>query len=590
LNEPYSLSAWISVNSTTLDQTFLSLGDGDASGSPDGDLYYLMQKSSSSEIAVRMMPWGLGKFLVAKTSVNNPVLRAAWYNIVFTRDSLGVYRMYVNGVYNTGSNFTTYLADRAAGRVGRLDVGPGVTSFAGGFVGNIAHVKLWSRTLSTTEIANEAKYTAPASTNGLVGWWPFQSSSALGEDASGNGRTMQVNTIGTVNPIYSSENPSIDTYKPVIVYGQIGFGGETHRASILSILSSVGFAGNTKRRVAKAVDGVISFSNTLKRRMIVYLLAILSFSRMLRTRHDLTLALSSALTFVGGSHFALTRKIAGAVSFQGAITRAINRLKAVAGVVSFSGTSTKRLVYQVAGGLSFAGSISRKMLVKMRGYLTPEAVMQFGHRVIIEGELYFYGWIGRNVSHRLVGALSFAGDVKRSINRFVTVAGALNMSGVIQRRMTKHVDGVVTIYSAITRKGKVILSGVLGFSHSFGMVRKGMVAVSGAISFVGSVPKVMTRSYKGALSFGGVVRRNWLQVIAGTVGFNRLLHKTHIKNLAGSLEFIGLMGRSFAFAIYGTVKFSAGVLITKGEQRIRTAATLIGRKLGRIRLRGQIDE
>ena len=103
-----------------------------------------------------------------------------------------------NGVPATGLRVTGLRAD--------------ILVLGGGLGGKLAHVKIWTRPLSSDEIGDEKNDNRNVSTTGLAGWWPFDEGSGLSaRDKSGNGRTgtFQVDELEISNQGISAKFKSV---------------------------------------------------------------------------------------------------------------------------------------------------------------------------------------------------------------------------------------------------------------------------------------------------------------------------------------------------------------------------------------------
>jgi len=121
------------------------------------------------------------------------IRNGTWYNLVYVANSTQI-NMYVNGVsvYSGAGSTATSTTQNAL-------IGSGDNGNAGvyNFVGNIANVQIYNKSLSANEI--QALYLegiggAPIDLQNLVGWWPLNGNA---NDYSGNGNNGQI--IGNVN-------------------------------------------------------------------------------------------------------------------------------------------------------------------------------------------------------------------------------------------------------------------------------------------------------------------------------------------------------------------------------------------------------
>lgn len=109
-----------------------------------------------------------------------------WYTISCVYNGTS-YKMYVNGVYDSGFD--------GAGKVyqlGALEIGMSYAGYqsAQKFLGDVAEIRFWNRALSPTEI-QEGICGVDAAASGLVGYWKMNEGAGnIFYDRTGNGRNM----------------------------------------------------------------------------------------------------------------------------------------------------------------------------------------------------------------------------------------------------------------------------------------------------------------------------------------------------------------------------------------------------------------
>lgn len=135
------------------------------------------------------------------------IVSGEWAHVAVTHNE-GQLDFYVNGLFY-GSRITAQPANCT---YSELTIG-GEMIGAYGFDGQLAHIKLWNRALSTSELANSANHNSPG-TNGLVAHFPLnecegQTINDLSPQAN---HGYKGNTIGTDS--YDPECPTIPCTDP----------------------------------------------------------------------------------------------------------------------------------------------------------------------------------------------------------------------------------------------------------------------------------------------------------------------------------------------------------------------------------------
>jgi hypothetical protein len=155
-------------------------------------------------------------------TVNFPLVTNAWFHFVYTYDGSYV-NLYVNGALLSSSAKTGALHVNTENgiQIGRVN---GLSD--GDYKGLVDEVRIYTRALSATEVAQLYRYTGPAAADsGLVGHWSFNgtdTTSTKAYDRSGTGNTGTLTNGPTVTPGKLGQALSFDGSNDFVGVGDIG--------------------------------------------------------------------------------------------------------------------------------------------------------------------------------------------------------------------------------------------------------------------------------------------------------------------------------------------------------------------------------
>ncbi len=190
-SRPFTISAWVKYTGTLsgIDKRIVSWHDGSkniqlALDSPDGAFFIFNDSATST--------WS--------QSTITQAVADTWYHVTATFDGASTYQMYLNGKVDeagSGSSVAVHNSDSTTLYIGQR--GNGSTSY---FPGTIDEVRIYNRVLSSEEVGQLYRLTAPTGTEtGLKGYWSFN-----GKDISG---TTAYDRSGAGNTGTTSGSPSV---------------------------------------------------------------------------------------------------------------------------------------------------------------------------------------------------------------------------------------------------------------------------------------------------------------------------------------------------------------------------------------------
>lgn len=134
---------------------------------------------------------------------NNPCSTNTWYHVaaVWTGTSWDIY---IDGLYITGTQTAGETIDLSSDNSGGFQIG---ASYGGGryLYGYIAEVRVWTRALSQSEIANNMNYVDPQS-DGLLAYWRMN---AYEPNPSGSGNIVKDETGHGHDAVGTGNNPTM---------------------------------------------------------------------------------------------------------------------------------------------------------------------------------------------------------------------------------------------------------------------------------------------------------------------------------------------------------------------------------------------
>ncbi len=488
-NAPYTFMAWIYVTSNAANQSLFSVSDnatdtvsfGSGKAAHNRDMLVLLPVSgSTTQMNIRyILSVNDNASTLVRTAALKNIPLNEWHHVALTILSSGLVWMYVDGEIANVSTSRSVAARTAAAQ--RIDIGREATAY-GGPVGRMAHIKMWTRSLSQAEIREEMQVSAPMNPDSIFAWYPARENAGTLRtlDYSGRNEHLALSAIGSnPGPVDGPNPPDVDTFPNPLPSptANVTFNGTIRRDLAMLLDGVLSFVGDLKRGLTQNLWGELDFSGSVKRLIMIRLLAILSFSHNLNIKRSAVVAVGGALTFAGTVRRSMAKRLTGALGFTGGATSLAKRIQTIVGQLSFAHQLRRRSALNVGGQLSFAHQLKRSLTKRLAGSLHFGSVVTTGRRVMISAELWFNGMVTKSLLKRLIGSLGFNGTAKGLLSRIVNLGGILRFTGTGKRSVVKVLEGSLTFTHSLVKGIKLRLTGVLTFSGTNGLVRKGLLSI-----------------------------------------------------------------------------------------------------------------
>ncbi len=213
-SDAFTLSTWVKFESLQSTDDDILIAKRNATGANRSYSFY-STGSGSENLALTW--WQNGSSENDTESVSWSPSTGTWYHVAVTKSGTSV-KFYVNGAQQGSTQTGTYSG--VYNSVADFRVGADQDDTADDFDGLLDDVRVWSRELSSTELAN--LYSSPSTfDNGssLQGSWRFDNAYT---DGSGNGNTLT----GVNSPVFASDvayTSSSGSGANTYAYDEIGF-------------------------------------------------------------------------------------------------------------------------------------------------------------------------------------------------------------------------------------------------------------------------------------------------------------------------------------------------------------------------------
>ena len=278
-------------------------------------------------------------------------------------------------------------------------------------------------------------------------------------------------------------------------------------------------AGLVSGAAARTISGVLTTSGIIKKSVEKKVAAILTTTHTL-LRRSLNRTLVGILSFVGSVQRFLNKKIFGVVTFLSAVA-ALSGLK-----INFGGTLTPI-------------GLLRKLDTKIPLFssLTPVGILfrQFPRH--LTSALSFVGGLAKFAGKKVVGVLTFAGNVSTISGRYAFRAGILTPIGFLRKSSTQLLTSILSFLGTLNISFTKALQATLSFASTVQSLVGRFVTFVASINPFGSIFKNNYKNIYATLSMLSGLNLGNNVTFFGSTHFNSLIFKTTTKKILGRFIF-----------------------------------------------------
>jgi Concanavalin A-like lectin/glucanases superfamily len=573
----YSIAGWIYVTDTTKTQTVFSLNDNadnavGVAGTPNRDTLTLLTRANAAAMDLRMIVAGTGSSLITSTTATLPIKVNTWHHIAVVRTtSLGV-TVYVDGLSVRSATMTLTTVRTIAPK--RLDIGRD-PSLGAGLLGRIAHIKIWTRALSSSQIIREVWCIKPFLTSSVLAWYPtiLNAGAARGNDSSANARHFTLSSIGGVTtpaPTDSTNPPNVGTVMAPMTRptGTLRSSATAHRSIRRSLSGALTFTGDGVRSWSKVFVRTLAFGGDLTKSYIRLLLATLGFSHTFDRQRLRLLQFVATLAFTVSHPRRINRLLTRTLGFSSVFTPIKDRVLRFVRTLRLTGDGRRTILRRLTGSLGFNG-VFTKLKANVLVFVRTLRMGGEARRSLIKRMAGSLGFSHRLLFGRfkiLAATLRFDGNARRSYLKLL--AASLGLSGVSQRSMVRR------------------LTGSLSFFGEMPIIKKGLILLSRTLHMGGDMRRGMFRRLTATLGMGGSFLRSRTILLVGRLGFIGRSGRGLLRLLGGSLSFRGDFGRGLIMIFRRTLSFNGRLTYFSAKNLIIQQIRLLGSWLSSTRLLG----
>lgn len=247
----------------------------------------------------------------------------------------------------------------------------------------------------------------------------------------------------------------------------------------------------------------------------------------------------------------------GSITPAGALARQTS-LSGLSGSLGLAGTLAKQALIAIAGALGLSGIAARAMSKTPTGSTTPTGALS--RQAVLPG---------------LTGTLGLAGLLESVKTTLLSIAGVLGLAGAIVRDTSKAPDGSIAPVGSLVRQTDLPgLAGTLGLAGLLESVKTTLQAVAGALAMSGSLQRTASKPLAGTLGLVGGLTLWAMLVIGGTLGLSGERFLLVVTSMAGVLGLSGALDAILTGGAY--VRLVSGVLGLSGTVSRRPALVLAG--------------